>query len=209
MANSSEWIDHIESAERSQPDWIAALNAQEGFQPGSPFGATSIDQPVETMPKPQSEDPPEDAIARTFAEGEASGRAAAEAEAQLVLGRQRELRLAFRAFDQAALDSLAAELADTVIALCGEVIGATTIDRENLVTRCEAAAARIGGAANDCALRLHPDDIALVNDAALNGLQLEPDASLERGSLLLEGADGTVRDGPAEWRRAIAEAVRG
>lgn len=35
------------------------------------------------------------------------------------------------------------------------------------------------------------------------------DSALDVGALLLEGPDGAVRDGPADWRRAIAAAVRG
>ncbi len=209
MASLSDWIDQIGGAERGQPEWIAALSAHEGFQPGSPFAAAPSALPDEVSPDMQAESQPEDAIARAFADGEAAGRAAASAEAQAELKRQRELRLAFRAFDQAALDSLAAELAETVIGLCGQVLEASAIDCESLKTRCEAAAKRIGEAASDCTLRLHPDDVALLGETPPAGLAMEADPALERGSLLLEGPDGAVRDGPAEWRRAIADAVRG
>jgi flagellar assembly protein FliH len=54
---------------------------------------------------------------------------------------------------------------------------------------------------------LHPDDLAMLDDAALVGWQIVPDAGLDRGGLLLEGADGAVADGPSEWRRAIAAAL--
>jgi flagellar assembly protein FliH len=35
------------------------------------------------------------------------------------------------------------------------------------------------------------------------------DSSIAPGGLLLEGPDGALRDSPADWRRAIAAAVRG
>jgi flagellar assembly protein FliH len=57
-------------------------------------------------------------------------------------------------------------------------------------------------------LRLHPDDAALIEAGDAGGMVIEPDPTLERGSLVLEGPDGTVRDGPAEWRRAIAAALQ-
>ena len=43
------------------------------------------------------------------------------------------------------------------------------IDREGLLTRCHAAARRIGGAAETLTLHLHPDDIAMLGDDALAG----------------------------------------
>ena len=125
------------------------------------------------------------------------------------VARQPRPRIAFREFDQAALDSLAAELSDTVMALCGQVLGEAAVDGDGLLERCAAAAKRIGSAASHCALHLHPDDIALVGEDALGEWQVSADAALERGSLRLEGPDGAVRDGPAEWRRAIEAAVRG
>ena len=57
-------------------------------------------------------------------------------------------------------------------------------------------------------LHLHPDDVALLGAEALAGLRCVPDAGLELGSLVIEGGDGTISDGPAEWRRAIAAALR-
>ncbi len=209
MANSSEWIAEVGAGQPAQPDWIAALSARGGFEPKSPFVEAPSAHPTEPGLAAGEQDAPEDQVARAFAEGEAAGRATAAAEAQDSLDRQRALRLAFRAFDQAAMDSLAAELAETVVQLCSQVIAASAIDRDDLIKRCEAASARIGETASACRLHLHPDDIELAGESALEGWLIEPDAALERGSLLLEGSDGTVRDGPTEWRRAIAEAVKG
>lgn len=209
MANSSEWFAEVENSQSAPPDWIAALSARSGFEPRSPFPEASVLRQDEPTPAASEEDAEQDRLARAFAEGEAAGRSAAEAEAKEELDRQRELRLAFRAFDQAAMDSLAAELAATVEHLCAQVIAESAVDRDDLIERCKAATARIGEAASACKLYLHPDDIELAGEAALKGWKIEPDTALERGSLLLEGSDGTVRDGPAEWRRAIAEAVRG
>jgi flagellar assembly protein FliH len=49
----------------------------------------------------------------------------------------------------------------------------------------------------------------MLEPATLNGWRVVEDGSLERGALLFEGPDGSISDGPAEWRRAIAAAVRG
>ena len=104
---------------------------------------------------------------------------------------------------------LVEDLAATVTALCDSVLGEAARDRDALMIRCREAARRIGGAAEILALHLHPDDIALLGEEALAGWRLVPDPALEAGSVVVEGPDGSVSDGPAEWRRAIAAAVRG
>ena len=114
-----------------------------------------------------------------------------------------------RAFDEAALEVLAADLAATVETLCEGVLGEAARDPAGLRARCEAAARRIGGAADALVLHLHPDDIALLEDGVLGPMRLVPDAALEPGSVMIEGPEGSVADGPSEWRRAIAAAVRG
>ncbi len=62
--------------------------------------------------------------------------------------------------------------------------------------------------ADDAAvLRLHPDDLDLIADRLPPGLATEPDPALERGNLRLEVQAGGIEDGPAQWRRALAEAL--
>lgn len=211
MANSSDWIAQAGVAGPTAPGWLAALDQRDGFSASSPFGvsdeAVLAAPPENALSEPESA-PAEDRIAQAFAEGEAAGRAAASAEAEAALASQRTLRLALRAFDQATLDAFASDLSDTVMALCSQVIAEHTIDSDALMERCRLAAKRIGDVARQCTLRLHPDDIALIDPTGLGDVAIEPDGSLERGSLVLDGPDGAVRDGPAEWRRAIAAALQ-
>jgi len=192
----------------AEPGWLALLEQGDTFREAMPFGEPDAAPPhpdlAETTP-----DPHEAALARAFAEGEAAGRAAAEAEAAEQVARQRALRLNFRSLDEAATSVLAEDLAATVMALTEGVLGAVAIDRDGLLDRCHAAAKRIGAAADALALHLHPEDVVMLGEAALSGWRVVSDPSLQRGSLRLEGPDGSVGDGMAEWRRAIAAAVRG
>lgn len=215
MANSSDWLGGWAGAEVVQddaglPGWLAQLGEGDGFREASLFGAPEPEPapPPPPPPRDAAPDPLAQAIARAFAEGERAGRAAAEAEGEARAARQRALRLSFRTLDEAASEVLADDLAATVLYLCDGVIGEAARDPVALRERCIVAARRIGGAAEHLVLHLHPDDIALLGEEVLEAMRLVPDAALEHGSVVIEGPEGTISDGPTEWRRAIAAALR-
>jgi flagellar assembly protein FliH len=212
MANSSEWLGALAAPEPVLPPWLMRLGGEgnAGFRAALPFGAPEPEAPPPAPPPPPpAPDLAPDPLALAYAEGEAAGRAAAAAEMEAQTAAQRALRLSFRALDEAAMSVLADDLAATVMALCDQVLAECAVDRDALLARCHAAAARIGGAADALVLHLHPDDIAMLGEGALGLWRLAPDTALERGSVTVEGPDGAVSDGPAEWRRAIAAALRG
>jgi flagellar assembly protein FliH len=191
------------------PGWLTLLGEGDAFREAA-YGAAERAEPAPPpKPDPVIADPLAEATARAFADGERVGRAAAEVEAEARAARQRALRLNFHALDEAAMAVLAEDLSATVMALCDGVLGEAAKDRAGLLARVDAAARRIGGAADTLALHLNPDDIALLGADALAGWRVIPDAALAPGSVLIAGADGSVSDGPAEWRRAIAAAVHG
>ena len=213
MPNSSDWLGALADAGAPPPGWVALLGEPQDFREVLPGVVEAQQPPVpEARPEPAPEpgaDAVPDALAQAYADGEAAGRAAALAEAEQHAARQRALRLAFRTLDEAASEVLAADLADTVIALCDRVLADHAADRAALLARCREAARRIGGAAAELRLHLHPADIESLGSEALEGWAVIADSAIEPGGLLLEGPDGALRDGPADWRRAIAAAVRG
>lgn len=213
MANSSDWLGALADApegatDGAGPGWLALLDAGAGFRE-TRFGVPASTAAAPMPPPEPAADPEAEARARAYADGVAAGRAAALAEAEDQAARQLALRLTFRALDEVALGVLADDLAATVMALCDAALAGAALDRDALIARCHAAARRIGGAADSLTLHLHPDDAALLGDDALAGWQVTADAALERGSVLIAGPEGSVSDGPAEWRRAIAAAVAG
>jgi len=213
MANSSDWLAELAGEDSFSPQWIAALEEPAIFRDHSPFAKEvwreQPEAPDQSASAVQEDKAATEAIENAFARGEAAGRAAVEAEMQIDAKRHTTLRLAFRALDEAARDALAADLAETVVYLCEGVIGQCAVDGTALLQRCQVAAERMGTAAQLFALHLHPEDIEIVGEEALSCWRVISDPSLERGAIVLEGPEGTVRDGPGEWRRAIAAAVRG
>lgn len=221
MVNSSDWLGALvaapgpDLAADAAPGWLTLLDEADAaaFREAPLFGEPEESAPPPPVPQAAPDDaapdPHAEALARAYAEGEAAGRAAAAAEAEARAARQRALRLAFRSLDEAALGVLADDLEATVRHLCDSVLGEAARNPAGLRDRCIAAARRIGGAADSLLLHLHPDDIALLGEDALAGMRLVPDPALEPGSLVIEGGEGTISDGPEEWRRAIAAALRG
>lgn len=200
MATSSDWLSVISEAGGpvgEHVEWIEALSRSSEFSEGWPTRADALPA--------QSQDAAPDAIAEAFEQGLAEGKAAANAEAQVEIARM--LRLSFRDLDRAALDALASALQETVLALCGQVLDLADIDREALEERCRQAAARLGSVAGRCKLHLHPDDLAMLGEDTFPDWTLLSDPELDRGALLLESEEGSVHDGPRQWRRAIAEAL--
>ena len=165
------------------------------------------DEPA-SLPEPAQEPQP-DLIAEAFARGEAEGRQAVLAEQAVLREQKLHLRQTFRVLDQAAMDAIANDLAETVVALCSQSLADYVPAPEALKSRCLDAAKRIGSGAGDMTLHLHPDDLLLLDREGLDDWTIVGDPAAERGGLRIEAKDGSVSDRPADWRRAIAAAVRG
>ncbi|GAA4826563.1 hypothetical protein GCM10023232_25800 [Sphingosinicella ginsenosidimutans] len=93
-------------------------------------------------------------------------------------------------------NALALLLAETVDRLVREVIGQVEIDPMTLLARAREAAALIGENVEPSKLRVHPDDAELLAPAALD-IEIAPDATLQRGTVVLETGHGWIEDGPA------------
>lgn len=223
MASSSDWIEALQ--QQAEPaagaaisgageSWIETLQNAAQFVEGLPVMPHNRAQAEARIvsPSPPASTPaaPEiDPLAEAFSNGEASGREAARAQFATEQEQQRRLRLNFRALDSAAMDSLANELSDTVVALCSAAIADFRPDPDVLLERCKAAAKRISSAAEGNALHLHPDDAAQLDEQMPDHWRIVADETVDRGGLRFEGPDGAISDGPAEWRKAIAAAIRG
>ena len=93
-------------------------------------------------------------------------------------------------------NALALLLAETVDRLVRQVVGEVEVDANLLLARASAAAQLIGKDVEPTRLRAHPDDIPYL-DAGQLEIALHPDATLSRGSIVLETGHGWIEDGPA------------
>jgi flagellar assembly protein FliH len=173
------------------------------FLPDPRFGALAMPPPPPL--------PPADPQALAWDEGYAAGFAQAQHEAQTAAAsrasERTRIELSLARLDGELAEALRTRLFTAIEVLCEVAIAPLALDRDALAARVERAAAMLARADDDKVLRLHPDDCALLAGRLPDGLALEPDPALERGALRLETANGGVEDGPAQWRRAIAEAI--
>ena len=109
--------------------------------------------------------------------------------------------------DRDLAETLSQRLRDTVAALCETALAPMALDEDALFARIERAVGMFSRADDERTIRLNPDDLTLISPRLAEDWQIVPDPALPRGALRVETASGGVEDGPAEWRRAIAEAM--
>jgi flagellar assembly protein FliH len=179
---------------------FAALAQSGGFQCDPRFAAAEPSVKEATDP-----------VAQAWAAGHAAGlneaQAAAQASAEAETAARAPIELALAKLNTDLAEQLRQRLLATVEALCEAAIAPLALDREALAVRVTKAAAMLVRADDDKVLRLHPEDLRLIGKNLPDHLEVQEDSTLERGELRIETASGGVEDGPAHWRRAIAETL--
>lgn len=165
------------------------------------------------VPGPAPEPMPvqvDDPVALAWAQGYAKGADDTRAEADAALAAEAEARaaldLSFTRLDAEMAEMLRQRLQDTVMALCEQTLVPFAHDPAALAARVERAVAMLARAEDERVIRLHPDDLALIAPRLPAEWKISPDPALARGALRVETQNGGVEDGPAQWRRALAEA---
>jgi flagellar assembly protein FliH len=179
-----------------------------GFRHDRRFSALLPANEADDLPP---EEPAEDPLAVAFAEGYARGaedaRAAAAREAAAAAAARAALDLSLTRLDAEMAEELRQRLQDTVMALCESMLAPFALDMDALTLRVERAVAMLNRAEDDRVIRLNPEDLQLVSPRLPQEWKIVADATLQRGALRVECATGGVEDGPAQWRRALAEAL--
>jgi flagellar assembly protein FliH len=187
-------------------------NPTAGWDPFDPLGekarAAAAAVPDEPPPAP---DPAPDPLALARAEGYADGLAAAERIAAQKLETDRAAldAIAARLAELGALerDSLAARLRQTVLHLVAQMVGETGIAADRLAARVDAATQLLADQSEPASVKLHPDDLALLDGRIPARLTAVADPALERGAFRIETRHGAIEDGPGAWLAQLAAAI--
>ena len=201
----------------------AAFAPPPGFAPADPRGEPQL-APRHFRPAAAAEDPtagwdPLDADATpsefidpletAHAAGYAEGLAAAAAAAHATRTRDEALLTGVASALGSAVDreAIAAQLRSTVLLLVTRIVGDVGVAADRLAQRIDVATDLLADAAESAMLRVHPDDVALLAGRLPATIFPVGDASLGRGSFVLESASTVVEDGPALWLDQLAAAM--
>lgn len=137
----------------------------------------------------------EAAQAQAFAAGIEQGRQ----EAIMEFARERDalaqLIRSAEALQPEPSGPLAAVLTEAVTRLVRQIVGEVQIDPAMLKERAESVAELVSAESGPARLRMHPDDIAMLDGVDL-GLPVAPDHHLTSGTIVLETGEGWIEDGP-------------
>lgn len=151
-------------------------------------------------------DPLETAHAAGYAEGLAAAAAAATAtrvrDETLMAGVATAL-----GSDRIDREQVAAQLRQTVLMLVTRIVGDVGVAADRLHARVEIATEMLADGAESALLRLHPDDVALIEGRLPGTVFPVGDANVARGAFVLESASTVVEDGPALWLEQLAAAI--
>jgi flagellar assembly protein FliH len=152
-----------------------------------------------------------DPLVEAHAAGYAEGMAAAAAELQASGDRDRaliaQLAQGLSAGGHIDRESLAERLRATVLSLATRIVGEVGIAPDVLAGRITAATDCLADATESAMLRVHPDDVALLDGRLPRTVFAIGDTTLARGSFVLESASTVVEEGPAEWLEQLATAI--
>lgn len=152
-----------------------------------------------------------DPLTEAHAAGYAEGLAAAAQELQAHAERDRALiaQLAQDLSGGGHIDrnAFAERLRATVLNLATRIVGEVGIAPDVLAARIAAATDCLADATESAMLRVHPDDVALLEGRLPGTVFAVGDAALARGSFVLESASTLVEDGPEAWLEQLASAI--
>jgi flagellar assembly protein FliH len=140
----------------------------------------------------------DDLYQRGFEAGSATAAQVFETERTRLI----ELLESCQALEREPSDELASLIAETVLQLVTTIVGKGAVDSDLLLARAKRAAALIAKADGERTLHMHPDDLPVIEGAALP-LKLVADKSMTRGSVRICCSTGWVEDGTSVFLDAL------
>jgi flagellar assembly protein FliH len=93
------------------------------------------------------------------------------------------------------------------MSLVGKLVGEVGISPELLASRITTASDLLADKTESALLRVHPDDVPLLEDHLPKTIFAVGDPGLARGSFVLESASTIVEDGPELWLEQLTQAM--
>ena len=152
--------------------------------------------------------PERDLIEEAYKKGWEEGRQASEQALEHEHAALRALIASLEVLRPQPSKALGVVLAETVERLVRQIAGEVAIDADLLVQRAQAAAALLSEEMAPGRMRVNPEDVALLSGAGLP-VDLVADATIARGSLVLETATGWIEDGPSVRLARLRAALDG
>ncbi|MEG3161822.1 FliH/SctL family protein [Sphingomonas sp. LB2R24] len=199
----------VRPASFASPNFTTEPSAPKHFSPADKdVNPTAGWDPLDPVSESSFIDPLADAHAAGYAEGLAA--AAAAAAAQETAARDGALLgdlASALGNDRIDRDRVAAQLRQTVLFLVSKLVGEVGIAPDVLAGRIETAAELLSDSAESALLRVHPEDVALLEGRLPKSIFAAGDPGVARGSFVLESASTIVEDGPELWLDQLAHAI--
>ncbi len=152
-----------------------------------------------------------DPIAAAHKAGFEEGHAAAIAEAEEAKAREAALldqvSTALAAGAHFDRERMAGQLRQTVLHLVTRLVGEIGVAPDVLAGRINAAIDLLADSAESALLRLHPDDVPLLEGKLPPAIFPIGDPHLARGAFVIESASTIIEDGPDLWLEQLAQAI--
>jgi flagellar assembly protein FliH len=179
--------------------------ADPGNNPTEGWDPLTADQPK------ANHGPFADPIAAAHSAGFAEGRAAALAESEEAKAREAALldqvSTALAAGAHFDRERMAGQLRQTVLHLVSKMVGEVGVAPDVLAGRITASIDLLADSAESVLLRLHPDDVPLVDGKLPTTIFPVGDPHVARGGFVIESASTIVEDGPDLWLEQLAQAI--
>ncbi|KQM67450.1 flagellar biosynthesis protein FliH [Sphingomonas sp. Leaf17] len=198
------------AAAHVDPTTFAAQGGPRHFSPADP--TTNPTEGWDLMDPDSAHDasfvnPLEAAHSAGYAEGLAAAAAAqadvAERDRALLTG----LAAAIGSGDRIDREQVAQRLRQTVLFLVTKLVGEVGIAPDLMAARIAAASDLLAEAGEPALLRVNPDDVHLLDGHLPNSVFAAGDATIARGTFVMESASTIIEDGPELWLEQLARAI--
>ena len=191
----------------ASPNFTSEPSAPKHFSPADrDVNPTAGWDPLDPVSESSFIDPLADAHAAGYAEGLAAAAAAVQETAARDGALLGDLATALGG-DRIDREHVAAQLRQTVLFLVSKLVGEVGIAPDVLAGRIETAAELLSDSAESALLRVHPDDVALLEGRLPKSIFAAGDPGVARGSFVLESTSTIVEDGPELWLDQLAQAI--